>query len=82
MVQITVSDELAQAIAKAGAFATLVDSHGRTLGHIAPPGTELKGPIGITGEYLAELERIRAEDDGVRYSWAEVKEHLRSLAPE
>ncbi len=82
MVQITVSDELAQAIAHAGPFVTLVDPNGRTLGQVAPPGTQLSGPIGITDDYLAELERIRAEDDGVRYSWTEVKEHLRSLAQE
>jgi hypothetical protein len=82
MVQITVTDELAKAIAQAGPFVTLVESTGRTVGQVAPPGTVLSGPIGITDEYLAELERVRAEDDGVRYSWAEVKEHLRSLTPE
>ncbi|HEX5472443.1 MAG TPA: hypothetical protein VFW73_11180 [Lacipirellulaceae bacterium] len=82
MIQITVSDELARAISQAGPFVTLLDSNGTTVGQVAPPGSQLRGPIGISDEYLAELERIRAEDDGKRYSWAEVKEHLRSLAPE
>ena len=82
MVQITVTDELAQAIAQAGPFVALVDRNGRTVGHVAPPGTQLTGPIGITDDYLAELEHIRAEDDGVRYSWADVKEHLQSLPRE
>lgn len=82
MVQITVTDDLAQAIVNAGPFVTLVDPNGRTVGQVAPPGTQLSGPVGITVNYLTELDRIRAEDDGIRYSWDEVKEHLRSLATE
>jgi hypothetical protein len=82
MVQITVTDELAQAIAQAGPFVTLVDSNGHTIGQVAPLGTQLGGPIGMTDEHLAELQRIKAEDDGSRFSWSEVKEHLRSLVQE
>jgi hypothetical protein len=82
MTPITVSEDLARAISEAGPFVALVDPSGHTLGHVAPVGYPLSGPVGITDEYLAELERLRAEDDGVRYSWAEVKEHLRSLAQE
>ena len=81
MVQITVSDDLARAISEAGPFVALVDANGRTLGHVAPPGMQLAGPIGMTDEHMAELERAVAEDDGTRYSWSQVKEHLRSLAP-
>ena len=80
MVQITVSDELARAIAEAGPLVTLVDSRGRPLGQFMP--IEHTGPIGITDEYLAELDRLRAEDDGTRFTWPQVLEHLRSLAPE
>jgi hypothetical protein len=82
MVQITATNELAQAIAQAGPFVTLVDPNGRTVGQVAPPGTHLSGPIGMTDEHLAELQRIVAEDDGTRYTWTEVKEHLRTLAQE
>jgi hypothetical protein len=82
MVQITVSDDLAREIAKAGPFVALVAPNGRTIGHVAPVGSKLSGPIGITDEYLAELERTKAEDNGIRYSWAEVKQHLRSLTQE
>jgi hypothetical protein len=80
MVQITVNDELARAIAEAGAAAILVDSKGRALAQVTP--IEQTGPIGITDEHLAELDRVMAEDDGTRYTWPQVLEHLRSLAPE
>jgi hypothetical protein len=80
MVQITVNDELARAIAEAGTSAILVDASGRALAHVTP--IEQAGPIGMTEEHLAELGRRMAEDDGTRYSWPQVLEHLRSLAPE
>jgi hypothetical protein len=80
MVQITISDELAQAIAEAGQLVTLVDSSGRALAHATP--VEPVGPIGMTPEHLAELERRRREDDGTRYKFADVIDRLRALAPE
>jgi hypothetical protein len=80
MVQITVTDELARAIAEAGPTAILVDSSGRALAQVTP--VEHADPIAMTEEHLAELERRMADDDGTRYTWAEVKQHLRSLAPE
>jgi hypothetical protein len=80
MVQITVNAELVRAIAEAGAAAILVDASGRAVAHVTP--IEQAGPIGITDEHLAELERRMAEDDGTRYSWPQVLAHLRSLAPE
>jgi hypothetical protein len=79
MVQITVSDDLARAISEAGAFVALIDGTGRTIGHVAPVGSKLSGPIGMTDEHIAELKRRMAEDDGTRYTWAEVKERLRAL---
>lgn len=80
MVQITVSDELAQAIAEAGQLVTLVDSSGRAFAHATP--MEPVRPIGMTEEHLAELTRRMAEDDGTRYTFAEVIERVRALAPE
>jgi hypothetical protein len=80
MVQITVNDELARAISEAGSVAILVDSSGRALAHLTP--IEQFGPIGITDEHLAELDRRMANDDGTRYTWPQVLEHLRSLSPE
>ena len=82
MTQITVTDELARAIAQAGPFVTLVDSNGRTIGQVTPLNSSLEGPLGMTDEHLAELKRRMANDDGTRYSWAEVKEHLRTLTRE
>ncbi|MEX2317414.1 MAG: hypothetical protein WD669_09700 [Pirellulales bacterium] len=80
MVQIAVSDELARAIVEAGPNAVLVNSHGLPLAHLTP--VEYSGPIGMTEEHYAELQRRMANDDGTRYTWAEVKAHLHSLAPE
>ena len=82
MTQITVTDELARAISQAGSFVILVDSKGRTIGQLTPVDSDLEGPLGMTDEHLAELKRRMADDDGTRYSWAEVKEHLRALTQE
>jgi hypothetical protein len=80
MVQITVSDDVARAIAEAGSLAMLVDAQGRALAHVTP--VEQKQAIGMTKEHLAELERRMANDDGTRYTLAEVVERVRALAPE
>jgi hypothetical protein len=80
MVQITVSDDVARAIAEAGSLAMLVDTQGRPLAHVTP--VEPKRAIGMTEEHLAELERRMANDDGTRYTLAEVMDYLHSLAPE
>lgn len=84
MVQITVTDELAQAIAEAGPLVTLVDSRGHNIGQIIPVEFQSAGPgpIGMTAEHLAEIKRRMAEDDGTRYTFAEVIERVRALAPE
>lgn len=81
MAQITVSDDLARAIAEAGPLVTLVDSKGQTIGQVTPIEPQA-GPIGMTEEHLAELKRRMAEDDGTRYSFAEVIQRVRALAPE
>lgn len=85
MTQITVSDDLARAIIEAGPLVTIVDSKGRTIGQIRPIRSEDAtpiGPIGMTEEHLKELQRRMDEDDGTRYTFAEVIERVRALAPE
>ena len=82
MVQITVTDELARAIAEAGPLVTLVDSHGRTVGQITPIQAETAVPLGMTAEHWEELQRRMAEDDGTRFPLAEVMVRVRALAPE
>jgi hypothetical protein len=79
VVQITISDELARAIAEAGSSATLIDSRGRALAHVTP--VEPHVPIGITADHLAAINRQMSNDDGTRFTWEEVKEQLRA-APE
>jgi hypothetical protein len=46
----------------------------------APPPSG--GQARISDEEWTEIQRRMANDDGTRYTWAEVREHLRSLAPE
>jgi hypothetical protein len=82
MVQITIDDSLALAISKAGQLVTLVNGRGQTVAHATPVESEVAVPLGMTPEHLAELERRMKEDDGTRFTWSEVKDHLRSLASE
>jgi len=82
MTQITVTDELARAITQAGSFVILVDSKGRTIGQITPVESNPEGPLGMTDEHLAELQRRMADDDGTRFTFAEVIDRVRGLAPE
>jgi hypothetical protein len=79
MIQITLSDEQTRLIIEASVPIVLVDSHGRTVGEVAPAA---KAEAKISDEEWAEIKRRMANDDGTRYSWAEVKERLRALAPE
>jgi hypothetical protein len=82
MIQITVSDEQARLITEASVPIILIDSHGRTIGEVAPvaPGTQPKASI--SDEEWAEIQRRMADDDGTRYTHAEMMERLRELAPE
>lgn len=82
MNELTISDDLARAISDAGPFVRLIDSNGRAVADCTSLDPPLEGPIGMTEEHIAEIKRRMAEDDGTRYTWAEVKEHLRSLAQE
>jgi hypothetical protein len=82
MVQITIDDSLAQAIAKAGQLVTLVDARGQTVAHASPVQSDIAVPLGMTPEHLAEIERRMKEDDGTRIPFNEVIARLRALAPE
>lgn len=82
MVQITVTDEFARQIAEAALPIVLVDSGGRTLGQIDRLENISAGSPTITDDEWAKIQRRMANDDGTRYSWAEVKQHLRGLAKE
>lgn len=74
MVQITVSDDLAQAIAEAGTAVTLVDSRGRALGQLLPI-SETSGSRGVSTERLAEIDR-RMRESGTYVSYQTMKESL------
>lgn len=82
MVQITIDDNLAQAISQAGQFITLVDSHGREVAQVTKIESNAAVPVGMTPEHIAELERRMRDDDGTRIPFSEVIKHLRALAPE
>jgi hypothetical protein len=82
MVQITIDDNLAQAIIKAGQCVTLVDTHGQTIAHFTKAEANAAVPLGMTPEHLAEIERRMKEDDGSRIPFHEVISRLRALAPE
>ena len=79
MVQITIADDLARAIVEAGPLATLVDSRGRLVAHVALAQSE-STPLGMTEEHWTEIKRRMAADDGTRHNWAEVTERLRILS--
>lgn len=82
MVQITIDDNLAEAITKAGQFVTLVDARGQTVAQVIPNESDVPVPLGMTSEHLAEIERRMKEDDGTRIPFQEVIARLRELAPE
>jgi hypothetical protein len=74
MVQITVSDELARAIAEAGTLVTLVDSRGRAVGQLTPI-EESDCPRGMTTERWEEIKR-RIKEPGTYVPYQEIKERL------
>ena len=82
MIRITVSDLEARAIAEAAPPFVIVDPNGKPLGQITPIDPKIATCAAMSPEEWDEIKRRMAEDDGTRYTWAEVKEYLRSLAPE
>lgn len=82
MVHITITDELAEAIAQAGTSVTLIDSRGRTIAQMAPAQPDVSGPLGMTAQHWDELRQRVADDDGTRLPFLEVTERIRAVAPE
>jgi len=80
MVQITVNDELARQIAGAQFPIVLVDERGRELAKLGPVDQDPSGQATMSDNEWAEIKRRMATDNGVRYTTAEVLEHLRTLA--
>jgi hypothetical protein len=74
MIQITVSDELARAIAEAGSLVTLVDSRGRALGQVTPI-EQSECPRGMTTERWKEIKR-RMQHPGQYVPYQAIKERL------
>lgn len=75
MVQITVTDDLAQAIAKAGPLVTLVDSRGCAIGQITPLESKATAPLGMTAEYWDEVQR-RMREPGEYVTFQEIRDRL------
>jgi hypothetical protein len=82
MIQITLTDVEARALAEAAPPFVVVDPQGKPLGQITPVDPKIETYAAMSPEEWEEIKRRMAEDDGTRYTWAEVKEYLRSLAPE
>lgn len=86
MTQITVTAEIASAIAASSPPIVLVDPQGKKLGQMTQTdlssASESIGPIGMTDEHLAEIKRRMAEDDGTRFTLAEIMERVQTLATE
>ena len=74
MTQITVPDEVARLIIGATPPIVLVDTHGRTVGHIGPiPGN----PEQLDTDVAVALRRMEeAKDGGKFYTTEEVLQHL------
>jgi hypothetical protein len=82
VIQITVSDVQARVIAESSPPFVVVDPQGKALGQITPVDPEIAAGAGISAEEWAEIQRRMANDDGTRYTLAEVMERVRALAPE
>jgi len=82
MIQIAVNDVEAFAITESSTPVVIVDSSGNALGQIGPVDAEVAGQPGIPAERWAEIKRRMANDDGTRYTLAEIMERVRALAPE
>ena len=82
MIQIAVSDVEARAISESSSPVVVVDSHGKPLGQITPVDPKTAAQPGISAENWAEIKHRMANDDGTRYTLAEIMERVRALAPE
>ena len=82
MIQITVSDVQARVITESSPPFVVVDPQGKPLGQITPVDPQTAAGPGISAEEWAEIKRRMANDDGTRYTLAEIMERVRALAPE
>jgi hypothetical protein len=82
MTQITVTAEIARAIAESPMPIVLVDPQGRKLGQMTQIDAVSAEEAKCSEEEWAEAKRRMANDDGTRYTTAEVLAYLRSLASE
>jgi hypothetical protein len=82
MTVLTLSDDQARLVAGASTPVVVIDSQGKTIGNLAPVPVESSATYPISSEELVELKRRMANDDGTRYTTAEVLAYLRTLAPE
>jgi hypothetical protein len=81
MTQITLSDDQTRQLSEASAPIVFVDSRGRKLGELSSVNRSTSEDT-ISDEELAEIKRRMANDDGTRYTTAQVLQYLRDLAPE
>jgi hypothetical protein len=82
MTQITLSDEFTRQISEASMPIVLVDSRGRRLGELSSVARDADAKETISDDELAEIKRRMANDNGERYTTAQVLQYLRELAPE
>lgn len=78
MTQIVVPNNVAMQILAATSPIVLVDENGHTLGQFNGPRTESE----FSDADIDQVKQRMANDDGTRYTWAEVKQYLQSLAGE
>ena len=82
MTQINLNDDQTRLLDGASFPILIVDSHGRTVAKVSPQlQPSSRRPV-TEDEWVAEAKRRIAEDDGTRYTHAELMAHLRELAPE
>jgi hypothetical protein len=82
MTEIPASADVAKMIVGGSPPIFIVGPGGERIGKIAPLSDNESPSELISDEEWAEIRRRMADDDGTRYTWDQVKEHLRSLAPE
>lgn len=83
MTQITLSDEQSRLLDGASMPIVVFDSRGRKVCEIAAVEGGAKNVNDMSDdEWVAETKRRMAEDDGTRYTTAEVLAYLRTLKPE
>jgi hypothetical protein len=82
MTIITLSDDQARIVAGSTVPIIVQDPRGRTLGKLSPLASDSRLNDAISPEALAEVKLRMANDDGARFTTAEVMAQLRAIAPE